>query len=144
MEIPNLQFVFTSPSQKPRSRRTIELERSSARSHAAKVSFQRTLLQKQGSKSGHQIHSECKASVSGGEPKREAEKTSRCRQQVPKRISVRTRPQSRQADEEPQHKPIVLSIPISTSMLDPFLHPAADLTVPDKHLLHHCMLSQPV
>lgn len=144
MEIPNYQFVFTRPSQKPRSRRAIELERSSARSHAAKVSFQRTRLQKQVSKSDHQIHSECIASFSGEEPKRGAEKTSRCRQQVPKRISARARPQRRQADEEPRHKTIVLSIPISTSMLDPFLHPAADLTVPDRHLLHHCMLSQPV
>ncbi|RVX75339.1 hypothetical protein B0A52_00692 [Exophiala mesophila] len=131
MEFSNYHFILLTPSKEPRSQRAIELERSSVRSHAARVTFRRARLQRQVLYSNQQLNHERGQLSLDGKPTHEAE--SRCRQQ----------PQRHQTDEEPSRRPTVLPIPISTSMLDPFLLPATELTVPDRHLLHHYMTLVP-
>ncbi|KAK5059966.1 hypothetical protein LTR84_009849 [Exophiala bonariae] len=153
-------FLFVNLSSRPPSCKARGYASSSARSHAARISHARLETQRKGIKhrQGHlPIEEEPYSALQGTEnllgvtAKQHKSKSHpnilRFRLYTPKK------PQEKSQTKDDNElfpvqigatalEPKVVAL-LSTSSLDPFMRPAIDLSVPDKHLLHFYLLKTP-
>jgi hypothetical protein len=154
------KFLFVNSTGSPGSARERELARSQARSHAALASHSQSRHQQHDSPNGaHDSNGKENLPPDEGSPSSSKASSPGELSQQPVNIRFRLHvPGQKKASSsvkvvsqkpvrskknqsprtEPQLPPIRLLKPINKSSLDPFVRPAADLSVPDQHLLHLC------
>ena len=139
MESNKYHFVNSFPSRGPRTRRAIELEQSSARAHAARISSSRRVQHQRSQKEYREaiLHGD---RLDDQKSLLYTQQASKLPIQVRQKVPRKSDPQSSRMVDEPRHWPMKVSRPINVSTLDPFLSPAVDLSIPDRHLLHYCKL----